>query len=89
MPHPAAVELLHDIASLQRRQSGSFILLAADRSRAWLASQPENPVRVDPQILRDLQAHELIMVEPYAEKKPRGTQILGMTSKGWNLIPRV
>jgi hypothetical protein len=64
MPDPEAFELLHDLASLQRRQSGGFILLAADRSRAC-------------------------MVEPYAEKKPRGTQILGMTSKGWGLIPRV
>jgi hypothetical protein len=88
MPDPAAVELLHDIASLQRRQFGGFILLAADRSRAWLASQPERPVSVDPTVLRDLQSQSLIAIEPYAEKKPRGTQILGMTSKGWGLIPR-
>ena len=89
MPDPEAFELLHDLASLQRRQSGGFILLAADRSRAWLASQPEHPVVVNPTILRDLQSQSLVMVEPYAEKKPRGTQILGMTSKGWGLIPRV
>lgn len=88
MSDPAAFELLHDIAALQRRHAGDFILVAADRSLAWPASRREAQVPVRPDVLRELQEHSLIMVEPYAEKKPRGTQILGLTSKGWGLIPR-
>ena len=88
MSDPAAFELLFDLASLQRRHSGDVILLAADRSRAWPSARREDQVPVRPAALRELQANSLIMVEPYAETKPRGTQILGMTSKGWAHIPR-
>ena len=88
MSDPAAFELLNNIAALQRRHSGGFILLSPDRSRAWPADQPENRVAIDPAALRELQANRLIMLEPYSETRPRGKQILGMTSAGWQLVPR-
>jgi hypothetical protein len=88
MPDPAATALLNDLATLQRRHSGGFILLAANHSRAWLSNFPEHAVPVDPAVLGELQTRGLVMLEPYAEKKPRDIQILGITSKGWALIPR-
>ena len=88
MPDPAALALLHELAALQRRHSGGFILLAADRSRAWLSTHPEHAAVIDPAVLDQLQAQGLVMLEPYAEKKPKDIQILGITSQGWSLIPR-
>ena len=88
MPDSAATTLLNDLAALQRRHSGGFILLAADRSRAWLSNFPEHAVQVNPAVLAELQTQSLVMLEPYAEKKPKDIQILGITSQGWALIPR-
>ena len=85
----AAFALLNTLASLQRRHSGAVILLAANRTSAWPDSQPEVRVSVDPALLRVLQEEGLVMMEPYAENKPRGTQILGMTSRGWSAAEEV
>jgi hypothetical protein len=43
---------------------------------------------VDPAILRELVTQGLVMLEPYDEARPRGVQILGMTSNGWKLAAR-
>jgi hypothetical protein len=88
MSDPAAFELLHHLAALQRRNAGGIILLNASRSHAHVAEREHDRVAIDPAKLRELQQHGLIMVEPYREARPRGTQVLGMTSKGWSALPR-
>ena len=88
MSDRAPLELLSRLATLQRRHSGGILLLASNRSSAWVDSRPEAKIAVDPAVLKELVAQGLVMVEPYAETKPRGTQILGMTSKGWKVVGR-
>ena len=83
---PAALSLLTTLATLQRRHSGAIILLSSTRTRAWPDIDPEVKVPVDRALLRTLETEGLVMVEPYTEVKPRGTQILGMTSKGWSVV---
>ena len=80
-----ALELLNELAALQRRYSGGVILLAANRSRVWVDSQEEVKVEVDSSVLRRLVDEGLVLLEPYSEKRPRGVQILGMTSRGWRM----
>ena len=81
----AAVGLLNRLAGLQRRNSGGVILVASNRRSAWADSEPEVKMPVERGALKALEAEGLVMVEPYAETKPRGVQILGMTSKGWRM----
>jgi hypothetical protein len=88
MSDRAPFELLSKLATLQRRHSGGVILVASNRSGAWIDSRPEARMDVDPAILRELVAQGLVMVEPYDEARPRGVQILGMTSNGWKLAAR-
>src|SRR5688500_18625143 len=86
---PAALTLLSNLAALQRRHTGAIILVSPSRARAWPDSAPEAVLPVDRARLRALEAERLVMVEPYTETKPRGTQILGMTSRGWQLAERL
>ena len=79
------LELLNELAALQRRHTGGVILLAANRSRVWIDSRNDVKVTVDPGTLRRLVEDGLVLLEPYSEKRPRGVQILGMTSKGWRM----
>ena len=85
MLEPAALNQLTSLAALQRRHSGAVILLSSNRTRAWPDVAPNVKVPVDRTLLRRLESEGLVMVEPYIEAKPRGTQILGMTSQGWRL----
>ena len=89
MLNHAALTLLSTLASLQRRHSGAILLLSSNRSRVWPDSAPEAAVAGNRALLRELEAERLVMAEPYAETKPRGTQILGMTSQGWRLAEQV
>ena len=81
----SARTLLNHLATLQRRHSGAIILVSSHRTHAWPDVAPEAKVPINRAQLRALEAEGLVMVEPYTESKPRGTQILGMTSKGWRL----
>ena len=89
MIDPAALALLTTLATLQRRHSGAIILLASNRTRAWPDSEPDSGVPVDRALLRVLESEALVMVEPYTESRPRGTQLLGMTTKGWRLVDQL
>ena len=80
-----ALKLLNELAALQRRHSGGVLLLTANRTRVWVDSQEGVKMEVDSGALRRLVDEGLVLLEPYSEKRPRGVQILGMTSRGWRM----